>query len=94
MDFLLLLMALLLFVGFAIAEVWSLARWRSGWRVAAVLPLLGVLFVALRIVVDTRRDPTSHNLWPFEIVFGTAVALAALGLLYAAQRMSGARTRS
>jgi hypothetical protein len=22
----------------------------------------------LLIIVDTRRDPTSHNLWPFEIV--------------------------
>lgn len=94
MDILLLLLALLLFVGFVCAEVLSLARWRSGWRIAAMLPLLGVLFVAVRILVDTRRDPTSHNLWPFEIVFGTAVALAALGLLYAVQRMSGARTRS
>jgi hypothetical protein len=24
-------------------------------------------FVVARIVVDTLRDPTSHNLWPFEI---------------------------
>jgi len=94
MDILLLVLALVLFVGFVFAEVRSLARWRSGWRIAALVPLLGVLFVAVRIVFDTRRDPTSHNLWPFEVVVGTAVALAALGLLYAARRMSGARAHS
>lgn len=22
-----------------------------------------------RVVVDGLRDPTSHNLWPFEVVF-------------------------
>ena len=25
-------------------------------------------FVVLRIIIDTARDPTSHNLWPFEII--------------------------
>jgi len=47
-----------------------------------------------RIVIDTRRDPTSHNLWPFEIVLGTAVALAALGLLHLGRSMAGSRTRA
>lgn len=40
--------------------------------------------VMVRVLVDTTRDPTSHNLWPFEVVFaglfGLAVAFGA-GLL-------------
>ncbi len=36
--------------------------------------------VMARVVVDTAADPTSHNLWPFEIVLsglvGAAVAAA------------------
>jgi hypothetical protein len=29
-----------------------------------------------RVVVDTMRDPTSHNLWPFEVVIAFMVGLA------------------
>ena len=30
--------------------------------------LVPMMFVVARIAFDTARDPTSHNLWPFEIV--------------------------
>jgi hypothetical protein len=63
---------------------WALWKWRGGWRKAAVLPVVAMAFVALRIVFDTARDPTSHNLWPFEILmFGLAsvVFMAALALV-------------
>lgn len=43
----------------------GLWRWRGGWRIAAA-PAMVMSFVVLRIVVDTARDPTSRNLWPFE----------------------------
>lgn len=33
--------------------------------------------VMARVVVETSRDPTSHNLWPFEIIIATGVGLAA-----------------
>ena len=29
-----------------------------------------------RVIVDVARDSTSHNLWPFEIVFATAIGIA------------------
>jgi len=32
--------------------------------------------VMARVVVDTMRDPTSHNLWPFEAVIALVVGLA------------------
>ena len=33
--------------------------------------------VMLRVIVDCLRDPTSHNLWPFEIVLAGGVGLMA-----------------
>lgn len=53
--------------GFA-APVWGLWKWRGAWRVAAALPAVMMAFVVLRIVIDGLKDPTSHNLWPFEIL--------------------------
>jgi len=32
--------------------------------------------VMARVVVDGLRDPTSHNLWPFEIVFAAVFGFA------------------
>jgi hypothetical protein len=62
-------------------------KWRGGWRVAAAIPAGVVLFVVLRIVVDTARDPTSHNLWPFEILMVGGGALVTIGALKLARRM-------
>jgi peptidoglycan/LPS O-acetylase OafA/YrhL len=39
--------------------------------VAAAVPAA----VMARVVVDTTRDPTSHNLWPFELVIAFLVGL-------------------
>ena len=54
-------------IGFA-GPLWGLWRWRGGWRMAALLPAAIMAFVVLRLLIDTARDPTSHNLWPFEIL--------------------------
>ena len=49
--------------------------------------------IALRVVVDTATDPTSHNLWPFELFLGGFVghACAALGALIAIPWLKKAR---
>lgn len=55
------------------------ARWQTGGGVG-----LGfVVLVVAKIVVDTRSDPTSHNLAPFEIVSALVLGLppAVLGVL-------------
>jgi hypothetical protein len=31
--------------------------------------------IMARVIVETSQDPTSHNLWPFEIVIASAVGL-------------------
>ena len=51
-----------------LASAWDLRRSRGGWRIAAAAPVVMMALVVLRILVDAARDPTSHNLWPFEIV--------------------------
>ncbi|HVS77488.1 MAG TPA: hypothetical protein VHE11_11175 [Steroidobacteraceae bacterium] len=67
--------------------LWSVWKWRGGWKVAAAVPAAVVVFVVLRIILDTARDPTSHNLWPFEIVMFSAGALACIGVLRAVRRL-------
>jgi hypothetical protein len=37
-------------------------------------------------------DPTSHNLWPFEILQVGVLSLVAIGVLLAARKFSGAET--
>ena len=76
-PFMLLIAALAL--GFIVAEGWALVRWQGIWRWLAGVPLLLVSVVVLRIIVDTSADPTSHNLWPFELLGVMVLAGVALG---------------
>jgi hypothetical protein len=66
--------------------LWCVWKWRGGWRLAAAVPAGVVLFVVLRIVIDTARDPTSHNLWPFELLIAGTGALVAIGVLKLVRR--------
>ncbi|NWJ39818.1 MAG: hypothetical protein HXX12_02455 [Geothrix sp.] len=64
-----------------------IAAWVAGWTplglsrgglvVGAAVPCA----VMARVVVDGMKDATSHNLWPFEVVFAAAFGFA---LAYAA----------
>ena len=65
-----------LFYGIAFGLTW-LGRWR--W--AALVPVVIVLGLVLRIVLEVRADPTSHNLWPFEVLATVIAAAALLGVL-------------
>jgi len=85
------LFMLALGLGGVIVPVWSAWKWRGGWRIAALVPAGALAFVALRIVFDTARDPTSHNLWPFEIITFGGGALVAIGVLSLARRIAGVR---
>lgn len=53
-------------------------RWQGGWRIAALVPAAWIGFVILRIIVGGLLDPTSHNLWPFEILMTGASCLAVM----------------
>lgn len=83
-GFMLLMLAIGI-VGVA-APFWSMRRWSGGWKIAAAIPAVVMAFVILRILVDTARDPTSHNLWPFEILMWSAASLATIGVLKLARK--------
>jgi hypothetical protein len=86
-GFMLFMLALLV-AGIGV-PLWSVWKWRGGWRIAAAVPVAVIAFVVLRIIIDTARDPTSHNLWPFEIIIFGAVAVGIIGALKIARRMMG-----
>jgi hypothetical protein len=92
---------MLLFIGFMLlmaalglfgllAPAWGLWRWRGGWRIAAAAPATLMGFVVLRLIVDTARDPTSHNLWPFEILMAGGLNSAIMVALLIARKVNGA----
>ncbi len=72
------------------APVWALWRWRGAWRLAAAVPVAVMAFVVGRIVVDTSRDPTSHNLWPLEIIISGAAGVGLIVVLALVRRFTGA----
>lgn len=76
-------------IGGIALPVRAMRRWQGGWRLAAMLPALWVAFVVLRIVAGTALDPTSHNLWPFEILMASLSSLVLIGLITLAKRWRG-----
>lgn len=75
-------------LGFA-APAWGLWRWGGGWRLAAVVPAALMAFVVLRIAFDTVRDPTSHNLWPFEILQAGVLSVVVTAALWGVRKLTG-----
>lgn len=65
---------------------WALWQWRGGWRLAAAVPAALMGFVVARILVGVLIDPTSHNLWPFEILLAGVPSVVAMGVLLLARR--------
>ncbi|OQW31584.1 MAG: hypothetical protein A4E19_08200 [Nitrospira sp. SG-bin1] len=66
-------------------------RWHGAWRIAAAIPGAMMAFVVLRIVVDGFRDPTSHNLFPLEIIMWGSVSTGMMVLLYLAHKFAGGK---
>jgi hypothetical protein len=65
-----------------------LRRWSGIWRALSLLPLAIVAWQIAIIVRDTNRDPTSHNLWPFEVVLSAFAALVCFGGLALARQVA------
>lgn len=80
------LLILALGIGGFLAPAWGLWRWRGGWRLAAAVPAVLMAFIVLRIVAGTSNDPTSHNLWPFEVLIAGAESVGAMIVLAIARR--------
>jgi hypothetical protein len=76
-------------IGGIALPILAMRRWQGAWRLAAAVPAGWVGLVVLRIVLGTALDPTSHNLWPFEILQASVASLVLTGALTLARRMLG-----
>lgn len=63
-------------------QIRAVMLWRGIWRKLAAAPLLVLAADALLILVQTSYDPTSHNLWPLEMMMFGAAGLPFVGLLW------------
>lgn len=59
----------------------AIKGWRRALRYAAAIPAIVLLVLVGKIIVDTSEDPTSHNLWPLEIIIRSLGGLLILGAL-------------
>jgi hypothetical protein len=66
-------------------------RWRGGWRLAAAVPAALMGFVVLRLIIATSIDPTSHNLWPFEMLMSGIVSVLIMVSLTVMRKWAQAR---
>jgi hypothetical protein len=78
----------------ALAGLFAGSLLRPRWFVPIAAVTAGfVTAVLVRVAWETSADPTSHNLWPFEVViagfFGVVSALIGVGLARVAQRVIG-----
>jgi hypothetical protein len=68
------------------------------WLVLALMLCCLPIVVMGRVVLDTAVDPTSHGLWPLEVVLSEILTLPALllglGLAWLARRLTGGRPSS
>lgn len=50
---------------------------RASFAQATLMVGLAVpAMVVARVIVETSQDPTSHNLWPLELIIASAIGLA------------------
>jgi hypothetical protein len=83
------LVVLALLAATFIAPIWALRTWRGGWRVAAGVPAVLMLGVVVNIGIGVVLDPSSHNLWPFEVLMSGIVGLGVLSVLAVMRRIKG-----
>ena len=75
-------------IGYVVAQTMLLRRWAGAWRLAAALTLPLWAAWATSFVRDVNLDPTSHNLFPFEILIGSVASLIYLGGLSVIRRVA------
>jgi hypothetical protein len=85
-----LLLVLAVPLGYVALQLRALVSWHGPARLAALLPLLGWTVWGVSFARDVARDPTSHNLFPVEILLGAGAALVYLGLVMVLRRLLSA----
>jgi len=86
--------SVVLFVAFNALFLWRARRQAQrstgAFRILFYVPMLPLVFVTTRLAWDTARDPTSHNLWPFEYVIVGAPCALVWWALKVVRRRAGA----
>lgn len=67
-------------------------RSRDEWQLLAWVPSLPLTGWGLYIAYGLTRDPTSHNLWPFELIVWVALSAILFALFVIARRMANRPT--
>lgn len=80
-------------IGLVVLGIRGLLRWDGVWRWLALVVPLPLLVTGVRIIVDTRADPTSHNLWPFEVLASAVISLILLVVLEIGRAVFARRSR-
>ena len=52
----------------------AMILWKGIWRLAGGVPLVLFGIWLVNFLIDVTKDPTSHNLWPFELLYWAAFA--------------------
>lgn len=60
----------------------TFSSWSGAWRVLGMLAPFSVIGIVLKIVIGIAIDPSSNNLWPFDIVVVSGLASIYLVLLW------------
>lgn len=83
----------LLALGFCFLVVRAFQRWTGGWRWALAVPVASVVILVLEISIGISRDPTAHNLWPFELLARLCLAYMIVGFLALARWLGAIHAR-
>ena len=69
-------------------QIRAVMRWTGGFRLAALIPPAVWAMWAAVLILDLSRDPTAHNLFPFEILVGALLSLAYLAFIGLVRRIA------
>jgi hypothetical protein len=70
----------------------AVVRWKGGWRYAGGLPLVLFGIWLVMFLIDVARDPTSHNLWPFEMLMWAGYTAVWLTVLFIVRKLTARKT--
>ena len=62
---------------------------RDEWKLLVWLPVVPLAIWGPYVALGVTRDPTSHNLWPLEFMYWSALSLVLLVTVLVLRRMFG-----
>lgn len=65
----------------------AIIHWEGGWRIGAWAALAIYALPILNVVIGVLIDPTSHNLWPLELIGFALASITACAVLYVVKKV-------